>query len=269
MMRTWDGQGWRDFRPGDIAPDDRGFLLGDGVFETMRVSGGRIWFADAHRDRFEAACAALDLDCPAGWGDVEGAAGDLPDGSILRLTLTRGPGTRGIGPVAEPQPKLFLADFPVSPAPRSVSLFTVSVRRSPESLACRHKTLSYADNIAARREAVAADADMALLLTTAGHLSGTDCANLFWIDGEALCTPSTDCAIRPGVMREAVLRAAAGAGVPVRETAFSPAALMSAGAVFVTNAAMGVVPVRAIDGRAIKTGHPMMLTLGDAVSTGG
>jgi len=269
MMRTWDGQGWRDFRPGDIAPDDRGVLLGDGVFETMRVSGGRIRFAEAHRDRFEAACTALDLVCSARWGDVESVAAGLTEDSTLRLTLTRGPGPRGIGLVTEPQPKLFLADFPVSPAPRSVSLFTVSVRRSPESLACRHKTLSYADNTAARREAVAAGADMALLLTTQGDLSGADCANLFWIDGEVLCTPSLDCAIRPGVMREAVLRAAAGAGVSVRETAFSPAVLMSAGAVFVTNAAMGVVPVHAIDGRAIKTGHPVMLTLGDAVSTGG
>ena len=269
MMRSWDGQGWRDFHAGDIAPDDRGFLLGDGVFETMRVTGGRIRYSAAHRDRFKTACAALDLVCPAGWGDVESTATGLADDSILRLTLTRGPGLRGIGPVTEPQPKLFLADFPVSPAPRSASLFTVSVRRSPDSLACRHKTLSYADNSAARRDATAAGADMALLLTTQGHLSGADCANLFWIDGEALCTPSTDCAIRPGVMREAVLRAAAGAGLSVSEEAFPPAALMSAGAVFVTNAAMGVLPVRAIDGRTIKTGHPVMLTLGDAVSTGG
>ena len=268
MMRTWDGKGWRDFRPGDIAQDDRGFLLGDGVFETMRVSGQRIRLTDAHRNRFEAACAALDLVCPARWADVETAAAGLADGT-LRLTLTRGPGPRGIGPVAEPQPKLFLADFPVSAAPNAVSLKTASIRRSPDSLACRHKTLSYADNAAARREAAAAGADMALLLTTDGHVSGADCANLFWIDGEALCTPSTDCAIRPGVMREAVIRAAGDSGRAVREDAFSPAALMSAGAVFVTNAAMGVVPVRTVDAAAIRTGHPAMRALVDAVSTAG
>ena len=269
MMRSWDGQGWREFRPSDIAPDDRGFLLGDGVFETMRVSGGRIRYSAAHRDRFEAACAALDFACPAGWGDVEGAAAGLTEDSLLRLTLTRGPGPRGIAPVAEPSPRLFLADYPVSPAPTSVSLRVSSIRRSPQSHTCRHKTLSYADNTAARREAVSAGADMALLLTTDGQVSGADCANLFWIDGGALCTPSIDCAIRPGVMREAVIRAADDADLGVREEAFSPAALASAGAVFVTNAAMGLVPVRSVDGRAIKTGHPAMLMLGDAVATGG
>lgn len=269
MMRTWDGQGWRAFAPGDISPDDRGFLIGDGVFETMKVTDGRIRYSAAHRDRFEAACAALDLDCPAGWGDVEAAARDLPDASTLRLTLTRGPGPRGIGPVKELKPRLFLADFPPVSPPESLCLRTVSIRRSPSSLACRHKTLSYADNAAARREAVASGADMALLLTTEGHVSGADCANLFWIEGETLCTPSAECAIRPGVMREAVTFAARDAGVTVRKGEFPPAALASAGAVFVTNAAMGLVPVRAIDGRTFSESHPAMLRLSEAVTTGG
>lgn len=269
MMRTWDDQGWRAFVPGDVAPDDRGFLLGDGVFETMKVTDGRIRYSAAHRDRFETACAALDLVCPAGWGQVETAAAELPDGSILRLTLTRGPGPRGIGPVMEPKPRLFLADFPASPVPESVSLRTVSIRRSPSSLASRYKTLSYADNAAARREAVASGADMALLLTTEGHVSGADCANLFWIEGDVLCTPSGECAIRPGVMREAVMAKARDTGLTVRESVFPPAALSSAGAVFVTNAAMGVVPVRAIDGRTVPASHPAMLTLQAAEAIAG
>lgn len=269
MMRTWYGQGWRVFEPGDIAPDDRGFLIGDGVFETMKVTDGRIRFSAAHGDRFESACITLDLVSPAGWGDVEAAAGDLPAGTTLRLTLTRGPAPRGIGPVAGPRPRLFLADFPPVSPHDPVSLCTVSIRRSPSSLACRHKTLSYADNAAARREAVASGADMALLLTTEGHVSGADCANLFWIEGDALCTPSADCAIRPGVMREAVMAAAADAGLTVRESVFPPAALLPAGAVFVTNAAMGVVPVRRIDGREVPASHPAMLRLSEAVSTAG
>ncbi|MCF8879597.1 aminotransferase class IV [Hyphobacterium sp. SN044] len=269
MMRSWDEQGWRTFEPGDIAPEDRGFLIGDGVFETMRVAGGRIRHSDAHRDRFEAACAALDLDCPAEWGQVEAAATGLPDGSILRLTLTRGPGPRGIGPVTEPEPRLFLADFPPVSPPEPVSLCTVSIRRSPSSLASRYKTLSYADNAAARREAVASGADMALLLTTEGHVSGADCANLFWIKGDVLCTPLPGCAIRPGVMREAVMAKARDTGLMVREHVFPPAALLSAGAVFVTNAAMGVVPVRRIDGRTVPASHPAMLRLSEAVSTAG
>lgn len=269
MMRTWDGQGWRAFEPGDIAPEDRGFLIGDGVFETMRVAGGRIRYSAAHRDRFEAACNALDLVSPALWSAVEAEAAGLPDGATLRLTLTRGPGPRGIGKVTAPKPRLFLADFPASPVPESVALHVSAIRRSPASLACRHKTLSYADNAAARREAVAAGADMALLLTTEGHVSGADCANLFWIDGDVLCTPSGDCAIRPGVMREAVIRAAIKTGQSVREGAFPPETLMRATAVFVTNATMGVVPVRAIDDRDIRTGHAAIRAISEAVSTGG
>lgn len=269
MMRTWEGEGWRDFRPGDLAPDDRGFLVGDGVFETMRVSNGRILYSAEHRDRFEAACAALDLVCPAGWDDVDSAASSLSEDAILRLTLTRGPGPRGIGVVEDPKPRLFVSHAPHIPAPTSMTLQTSAIRRSPASLTTRLKTLSYADNTAARREAVAAGADMALLLTTDGHLSGADCANLFWMAHDTLYTPSQGCAIRPGVMREAVISAASRMQIDVREGAFAPETLRSAGAVFVTNAALGAVPVHAVDGRAIKTGHPGMLRLAEAVATGG
>lgn len=265
-MRSWDRQAWRPFETGDIAPDDRGFLLGDGVFETMRVASGRTRYSAAHRDRFEAACAALDLDCPAPWSAVETVAADLPDGATLRVTLTRGPGPRGIAPVTDTRPALFLADVPPANAPKSVSLHTASITRSPGSLAARHKTLSYADNAAARRAAVDAGSDMALLLTAAGHLSGADCANLFWITHDGLHTPSNDCAIRPGVMRQAVIALARDRGLEVQEGDFDPAVLQSAGGVFVTNAAMGVVPVHAVDGRVIKTGHPGMLALQAAES---
>ncbi|MEN0653585.1 MULTISPECIES: aminotransferase class IV [Hyphobacterium] len=269
MMRSWDGPGWREFEAGDIAPDDRGFLLGDGVFETMRVAGGQIRYSAAHRARFEAAGAALDLVSPAPWPAVEAEAAGLPDGATLRLTLTRGPGPRGVSPFPDNHARLFLADFPPATGPTSVTLQISAIRRSPASLACRHKTLSYADNAAARREAVAAGADMALLLTAEGHVSGADCANVFWMSGDTVFTPSADCAIRPGVMREAVLKEAARSGLEVREGRFEAGVLARAGAIFVTNAATGLVPVQALDGRAVKTGHPAMLALREAVSTAG
>lgn len=269
MMRTWDSGRWRAFEPGDLSPEDRGFLLGDGVFETMRVAGGRIRHAAAHRDRFEAACAALDLDCLADWAGIEAEVKGFADGATLRLTLTRGPGPRGIGPIAEARPAAFLADFPPAEIPASLRLATSTLRRVPGSLACRYKTLSYADNAAARREAARAGADMALILTTDGHVSGGDCANLFWLSHDRLFTPGRDCAIREGVMREAVLGAASGMGLDIQEGVFAPGALDAAGAVFVTNAAMGVVPIHGIDARAIKTGHPVMSALRDAVFTAG
>ncbi|HAQ33841.1 MAG TPA: 2-keto-4-methylthiobutyrate aminotransferase, partial [Alphaproteobacteria bacterium] len=156
MMKTWTGQGWRDFQDGDLRPDDRGFLLGDGVFETLRVKGGTLRRGDLHRVRFEAACRAMDLDCPARWEAIAEGAETAGEDAMVRVTLSRGAGPRGLGVIEAPRPGLFLSASPVSEPPDGLALVTAPLRRSPSSLASRHKTLSYTDNAAARRAAVRA-----------------------------------------------------------------------------------------------------------------
>ncbi|WP_417494908.1 aminotransferase class IV, partial [Maricaulis sp.] len=149
-------------------------------------------------------------------------------------------------------PSCLITAAPLPEAPASLSLATVSQRRSPSSIAARHKTLSYIDNAMARREAVRAGAGMALLLDTDGHLSGTDCANLFWMRDGRLFTPALECAVLPGTVRGAIMAEAA-----VEQGRFTPDELAQADCVFVTNALMGAVAVTGIDGKPAGRAQPV------------
>jgi len=248
--------GFRPFVAGDIAANDRGFLLGDGVFETVRFGKDGFVHSDLHEERLNKACTAFDLPMPD-WNAVERAAMTAVSQAvgIARLTISRGSGPRGLGVIENPTPRVCLTVSGAQARPETLSLKTVSIRRSPSSPAARFKTLSYGDNSAARRDAVKTGAEMALLLTSDGHVSGGDCANVFAIQGDELLTPSLDCAIRPGVTREIVLCLVREMGLSVQEGQFTLEQFIGADTIFVTNTAMGVAPVASLDGRVIDTTH--------------
>lgn len=258
---TLDKGKFQRFRAGDIDPADRGLLLGDGVFETFHIVEGEIISLEAHAVRLQDACEVFDLPTPDWEVISEAVTGHT---GSARLTITRGPGGRGLKPIDDLTPRVLLHLHEVVPGPDQIRLYTSSLRRAPDSLTARHKTLSYADNAAARREAVAAGADMALLLTSDGHVSGADCANVFWITEGGLYTPSIDCAIRPGVMRERILDIASGKGVSISKGRYDLDAVKTADQIFVTNSVMG--PVRAqLESRAPDTLHPLLIALRSAI----
>jgi len=230
--------------------DDRGFLLGDGVFETFRIAGGRIRHAPLHAASLAAGCAALQLDMPD-WSNIETAVSRLIEGDNSgggKVIVSRGTGGRGLSPIIDPAVRVFFQMFEAPLQPKAVVLATVGLRRSTSSLAARFKTLSYVDNLAARREAVARGGDVALLFTESGLVSGTDSANLFWERAGQVYTPSEKCGIRNGVMRRCVLEWLRRAGIAVEEVQADVDTLMSAQSVWITNAVTGVTPVSAIDG---------------------
>ena len=252
---------WRD---GDLLPaeqaapalDDRGYLLGDGLFETLLVRSGRAVRAPAHAARLMSSADRLGLAFSAppieAIAEALSRANALQD-AALRLTVSR-QGGRGLE--AGPEASVFAALSPLAVQPDRVSLAQVSIRRAPESVTARHKTLSYADNIEARRQARAAGADMGLVLDTGGRVSGADCANLFWSHGGRFFTPSSACAVLPGTVRAALIGA-----VAVEETEQDPDALKAADGVFATNALSGVRAVRAIDGRPVAMDEAGLRTL--------
>lgn len=256
--------GWVEFEPTAERLGDRAFQLGDGVFETFRIKGGVIRHSRLHRQSLDAACAAMALAMPD-WRDVEGGVAQLHPGSgIGKLQVTRGPGGRGLAPIANQKEALYLQFSPLPEAPASVRLATSSFCRAAASLAARFKTMSYADNLAARREAVSQGADMALVLTESGQVSGGDCANLFWMAGGELFTPSTACGIRNGVMRQCVLGWAEKAGLSLHQVEAGPEVLDAAECAFVTNAVMGVVPVAGLDGHSLPVSHDVLAALREA-----
>ncbi|MCB2109201.1 MAG: aminotransferase class IV [Rhodobacteraceae bacterium] len=243
-----------------IDPSDRGFLLGDGLFETMAVKGGVVRRLDRHLARLHEGVAILGI--PIEYDDEQlsrliadtAAANDLSDASV-RLTLTRGPGPRGVMTPKDATPTLMITAVPLAVLDGPVKLVIASgTRRNEQSPLSRVKSLNYLDNILARREAAARDADDAILLNTQGRVAETSIANIFaLIDGGLVTPPITDGAL-PGVARADVIALAR-----AEEKTLSPLDLKRASEVFVTNA-LGLRAVVAIDNQPVGDGETGLIT---------
>jgi branched-chain amino acid aminotransferase len=251
---------------------DRGFQLGDGVFETLRARGGRPTELDDHIARLQRSAEGLDIalgpsleaDLRDGIAALLAAEGlDGPDGDAsIRITVSRGVVTgRGLLPPGPSTATVVIQAWPVAPPPAGhledgLHLVVSSVRRDPASPLAALKTTSRADYVYARLEARRAGADDALFLTTDGRLSEATSANICLVRGSELATPALDCAILPGTTRTWILRWAAGAGLALHEGSLLPADLAAADEAFLCSSVAGVLPVTRFEGAPIGTGRP-------------
>jgi branched-chain amino acid aminotransferase/4-amino-4-deoxychorismate lyase len=235
-----------------IDPADRGFTLGDGLFETvLAVDGGLRHFED-HAVRMIAGCAQLGLPAP-GLDQLAAAVPPLTFGrQAVRLSWSAGLGGRGLDRPADIRPRLTVTAGP-APLPGPARLVTAtSVRRNEHSPAANLKTLAYLDNVLARREAVAAGGDEAVMLNTAGGIACAAAANLFWIRDGRIFTPALRCGVLPGLARARLI-----ASADVIEVVATREALDGVEALFLTNSLVGVRAVRWLDGRDLAP-HPML-----------
>ncbi len=249
-----------------VEASDRGLLLGDGLFETVLWTDGRLDRFDAHAARLIAGCEVLDLPAPAE-ARLRAAAMEAISRGVLettraavRLTWTAGPGGRGLDRPPVPTPVLLATAAP-SPSPvDAVRLATVSVRRNEGSLSSRLKTLAYLDNVLARREALRLGAEEALMLNNRGEITCAAAANLFWFEADMLITPTLECGVLDGVMRRAVIEQAGDLGIDVREVRSPSSALAAASGLFLTNSLIGVRAVASLDGNDMPS-HPLTAQL--------
>ncbi|HUO22098.1 MAG TPA: aminotransferase class IV [Caulobacteraceae bacterium] len=236
-----------------VPADDRGLLLGDGLFETILYTSRQPAMWQAHIDRLWAGCHTLGLPAPAPEAlQAAGAAaiGAEPSGrAALRLTWTCGSGGRGLDRPEPAAPRLLASAAPAPMVEGPAALAVADIRRNEHSPASRLKSLAYLDHVLARREARAAGADEALMLNTAGEVAGCAAANLFWVVGDQLFTPALVCGVLAGVMRGEVLARAVQAGLRPYETRARLADLAGADALFITNSLIGVRPVSRLDDR--------------------
>ena len=256
---------------------DRGFQLGDGVFETLRARGGRPTELAEHLARLRRSADGLDIELgsaletqiEAGIADLleaEGLGGPNGDASI-RITASRGSiAGRGLLPAEHPAPTVVIQAWPVPPTPadhleRGLHLVVSSVRRDPASPLAALKTTSRADYVYARIEARRAGADDALFLTTDGRLSEATSANIFLVRGAELATPGLDCAILPGTTRSWILGWAGVAGLAPVEGSLAAADLAGADEAFLCSSVAGILPVTRFEGEPIGTGRPGQWTM--------
>jgi branched-chain amino acid aminotransferase/4-amino-4-deoxychorismate lyase len=250
---------------------DRGFLLADGLFETLLWRDALVELG-AHAARLARGCVVIGLPPPA-TAELERAAlaavraARLENGrAAVRLTWTAGEGARGLDRPDPVAPRLFASAAP-SPAPQAPArLVTAGIRRNERSPAARLKSLAYFDNVLARRAARAAGADAALLLNTRGEIACADAANLFWFEGEALVTPALACGVLDGIVRGQVIAAARDAGMVVREARVRRGALDGARGLFLTNSLIGLRPVAELDGVKVDP-DPRLARLAEAYPT--
>jgi branched-subunit amino acid aminotransferase/4-amino-4-deoxychorismate lyase len=274
---------WVDGRllPADgthISVYDRGFQLGDGIFETLRARAGHVTELPEHLARLRRSAAGLDIELPehtdarieAGIRELLGAEGlDAADSDAsIRITVTRGAfhGRGLLPPVAGTPPTVAIQAWPiVPPAPGHLTtglrLVASAVRRDPENPLATLKTTSRADYVHARLEARRAGADDALFLTTDGHLSEATSANFFLVREGELATPSLACAVLPGTTRSWILAWALRVGLRPVEGWLTTRDLAEADEAFLCSSVAGILPVTAFEGRPIGSGRPGPVTL--------
>lgn len=229
---------------------DRGFTLGDGIFETLRLSGGVAPDAAAHFARLAAGATLLWLGLPFDAGGMAeilaqtAAANGIMEGGA-RLTLTRGAGPRGLLPPAEPSPTVLATAFAL-PGPGQVkAVICRSIARDETSPLSQVKTLNYLPHILARQEAEAAGAQEAILLNRAGRVACASIGNLLVKSAGVWLTPPVAEAALPGIRRARLLAEGA-----VAEAVISVEMLRAAQALAVCNV-LALRPILSLDGAAL------------------
>ncbi len=251
---------------------DAGFVLGDGVWEGIRLHKGKLVFLDAHLDRLFEGAAAIDLDIgltrqgvvEALWALIR--ANGMEDGVHIRLMVTRGlkktpnqDPRQAIGPATI----AIIAEWKL-PSPeirtRGLTLFTSSIRCTPSDMFdMRLNSHSRLNLITALIQAIKAGADEALMLDPHGFISSCNATNLFWVRRGEVFTSTGDYCFH-GVTRANVIHLCRANGIPLTLGNFVLKDILTADEAFVTGTFGGLTPVRGVDGRTLPGSLPGPLT---------
>ncbi|MAE69215.1 MAG: hypothetical protein CME06_01970 [Gemmatimonadetes bacterium] len=249
-----------------ISALDVGFQHGDGLFETMRVAGGRVFRIDAHLERLRASLAAVGIPEPAPIGGLDEIVGELASREkrpecMARVTISRGELAAADGSAAPHGPTMVVHLRAVSkpPAGGRARVVVSSVVRAASSDPAL-KSISFQPLVLAHRAALARGAHEALMLDPVGFVVEGAHSNIFWASGGELRTPSLDLGALPGVMRRFVIREADDAGTGFREVRHMLDRVQAADEVFITSVGIGIVGVASIEGEAVGEECPGLLT---------
>jgi branched-chain amino acid aminotransferase len=241
-----------------VPVNDRGFLLGDGLFETMRIVNGKPFRFAQHLERMTRGADFLKIKLPFAPKELEKFSAQLIEknnlpNSILRVTLTRGPGGRGYSFNCDCTPTLAITlyDAPTSENLVEWNLITSSFRIPAADPLSSFKTTSKILHVMARAEAIEKGADEALLINTNGEVAETAGGNLFWIFQDNICTVPTGRGVLPGITRAVVLEICQTMGLQTNKRVIKPDALKNTKGLFVTQSALGIIPVATFDSASV------------------
>jgi branched-subunit amino acid aminotransferase/4-amino-4-deoxychorismate lyase len=246
--------------PATVPTDDRGLLLGDGIFETIRLYGGRPFRLEQHLARMEASAKVLGIPVPSqmrhrvdreleSLGEFEGA---------LRITITRGSGA-GLSPPREPESRLIVGvrglhlDGSWEKGGIRARLYG---RLDERSLTAGHKVIGNLERIQALRLAIDAGADEALLRNGLDRIVEGSASNFFGVRGDVLMAPGPREGALPGITREVLLDIARRKGHPVKEHGIEFEELHTCTEIFLSSSVREIVAVTEVDGVKVGEGRP-------------
>ncbi len=257
-MKVWYRNHIGDARECRISILDHGLLYGDGVFEGIRITGGRVFRLHDHIARLERSARAIGLELPLRGAALATAVLDTARANgeaeaYVRLVATRGVGELGVDPASCVEPELFcivasLRMFPAEVRAKGLLLLTSWLRRpAADMLDPQVKSLNYLNNVLAKRDARLKGYDDALLLNSIGRVTEATGANLFAVIDGTLVTPPTADGALPGITRDSVLKMRAEMGAPVECRSLTRYDLLAADEVFLSGSGAGLVSVASID----------------------
>jgi branched-chain amino acid aminotransferase len=247
-----------------ISPIDRGFLYGDGVFETMRSYGGKIFRQEEHLKRLFHSAEVISLKIPYTISQLREAtletlsANRLSD-AYIRITVSRGEGA-GLIPPLSPGGNLLIIvkEVPLFPEKWNIdglSGVVVKVKKDSHSPLFSIKSLNYLPNILAIIEAQARNADEGIILNSNSLVSSGAASNIFLVSEGKLLTPSLKSSILPGITRQTVIEIARRLeSIEVCETEIKKEELICANEAFLTSSVREIIPLTSIDGAPIGGG---------------
>lgn len=259
-----------DAEDATVSALDAGLLLGAGLFETLRIYGGRPFRLGAHLARLRESGEFLRIfvgesdDRIAEIIDHLVEANAVPDARV-RITATRGPLAAELEDDSAPPATLIVSAGPMTPYPaqayeRGVTVVVSRLRANETDPTTFHKTTGYMKNLLALRDAHRARATESLLFNTKGRLAEGAISNVFVVTGGRLLTPPVEEGLLPGITRAAVLELAAAVGVPAEQRPLSAREVLDADEVFLTNSIMEILPVGRIEKKEIGDGRPGPVT---------
>jgi len=253
---------------GAVSINDRGWLYGDAVFETLRTYGGRVFKPAEHFARLRQSAGLVGIDLPLSYeGFTEAINGLLraeggDDDLMVRVTVSRGAGGAGIYPLETLAPTVVvqlraIPDYPPRTFLVGWSLVIAKTRRNdPRAIDPLIKSTNFLNNVLAKKEAVEAGVNEALMLNQAGFVAESTVSNFFLVKDGRVMTPPLSDGILPGITRETVIDLARTGGIPVSETSLDAQAVYGCDEAFLTLTSAGIVPVVEVDSRQLGAGKP-------------
>ncbi len=265
-QKVWINKKFIDIDDAKISIFDRGFLYGDGLFETMRSYAGVVFKLDEHLDRLFLGLKALKIREPClkkYLSDViyESLAINNLKSANIRLAVTRGEGTSGIDHREEFVPNVVivskeLREYPDWMYSKGISAKVVGIQQNEYSPVSKMKSMNFLNYILARIGAKDEGFDEAILMNTNNYLAEAATSNIFLVKRKTVITPSLDSGVLPGITRGVIIKIAKRMQIDIKEKAVLYIELMDADEVFLTNSLVEVLPVTKVDSKKVGKGIP-------------